>query len=177
MSSIDLAILGLLKRKSMSAYELTKFVEFMRMKKWMKIGSPTIYQNIKKLAAKKYLSTKTVKEGNMPEKVMYSITESGKEYFLELMNQLSANPGKIYFDFNAFIINLHLVEKDTGLEMLKNLRQYFYRGKEDLERDIAELQDVPLGAKALMTQYHIVFEGMIRWIEGVIQEYQTIHNL
>jgi hypothetical protein len=61
--------------------------------------------------------------------------------------------------------------------MLKNLQQYFYHGKENLERDIAELQDIPLGAKALMTQYHIVFEGMIRWIEEVIQEYQTTHSL
>lgn len=156
----------------MSAYELTKFVESTKMKKWMKIGSPTIYQNLKKLAAKKYLFTETVKDGNMPEKVMYNITASGEEYFLKLMEHFSEDPGKIYFDFNAFIINLQLVDKDTGLEMLHNLRQYFYRGKEDLEHDMAELQNVPLRGEAIMTQYHIVFHGLIQWIEELIQKYQ-----
>ncbi|MFC1975461.1 PadR family transcriptional regulator [Chloroflexota bacterium] len=173
MSLIDLAILGFLKRKSMSAYELAKFVEFIRMKKWMKIGSPTIYQNIKKLAANEYLSTETVKEGNMPEKVIYSLTESGEDYFLALMERFSEKPGKIYFGFNTFIINLHLVDKDTGLEMLNNLQQFFYNGQQDLERDMAELQDAPLGAKALMKQYQIVFDGMIQWIEELIKEYQA----
>ena len=172
MSSIDLVILGFLKRKSMSAYEFTKFVEFIRMKKWMKIGSPTIYQNLKKLAAHNYLSTETVKEGNMPEKAIYSITASGKEYFLELMEHFSKNPGKIYFDFNAFIINLHLVDKDVGLEMLNNLRQYFCKAQADLEHDMAELQNASLGGKAIMKQYHIVFSGMLQWIEELIQEYQ-----
>jgi len=50
VSSIDLIILGFLKKKSMSAYEIVRYIEFKRMKKWVKVGSPTIYQNIKKLA-------------------------------------------------------------------------------------------------------------------------------
>ena len=173
MSSIDLVILGFLQRKPMSAYELTKFIEMTRMKKWMKIGSPTIYQNLKKLAANNYLSTETVKEGNMPEKVIYSITASGEERFLELMQHFSGNPGKIYFNFNAFIINLHLVDKEVGLEMLNNLQQYFVKAQEDLERDMVALQDISLGGKAIMKQYHLVFAGMLQWIEELIEEYRN----
>lgn len=175
MSSIDLVILGILKRRPMSAYDLAKFVEFMRMQKWIKIGSPTIYQNLKKLAANKYLATETVKEGNMPEKVIYNITASGEKYFLELMRHYSGNAGKIYFDFNAFIINLHLVDKDAGLEMLNNLRQYFYEAQEDLEhdRELEELQDIPVGGKAIIKQYQIMHTGMLQWIEELIQEYQV----
>lgn len=156
----------------MSAYDLTKMTEFTRIKKWLKIGSPTIYQNLKKLAAKQYLSTKTVKEGNMPEKVMYSITASGEDYFLKLMKHFSEHPGKIYFDFNAFIINLQFVDKETGLDMLHNLRRYFEKGQEDLDRDISELDNVSLAGKAIMKQYRLVFTGMIRWIEELIQEYE-----
>jgi DNA-binding PadR family transcriptional regulator len=173
MSPIDLVILGFLKKRSVSAYELTKIAELTRMRKWIKIGSPTIYQNLKKLAAKQYLSTETVKEGNMPEKTIYSITPSGEEYFLKLMAHFSETPGKIYFDFNAFIINLQFVDKEIGLDMLHNLRHYFEKGQEDLERDIVELQDLPsTGGKSIMKQYRLVFAGMIQWIEELIQEYQ-----
>jgi DNA-binding PadR family transcriptional regulator len=172
MSPIDLVILGFLRKTPMSAYQLTKFVETTRMKKWMKIGSPTIYQNLKKLAADNFLSTEVAKEGNMPEKVIYTITPSGEAYLLELMERFSGNPGKIHFEFNAFLIHLQLVNKKTGLKMLGNLRDYFYRGREDLERDLSELQDVPLAGKALMRQYQFVFQGLIRWIDELIQQYQ-----
>lgn len=173
MSSIDLTILGFLQKKTMSAYELTRHLEFKRVQKWVKIGSPTIYQNIKKLAAKNYLSGKTIKEGEMPEKVIYSITKSGKKYLLELMGRFSANPGKIFFDFNALIANLSFVDKETALEMLQNLRQNFINSKDDVDKDFAELPDVSTEGKAIMKLYRMIFRDMIKWIDELIENYQN----
>ena len=173
MSSIDLIILGFLQKKPMSPYELTRFFEFKRVQKWVKIGSPTIYQNIKKLAAKNYLSGKTVKEGEMPEKVIYSITKSGREHFLELMNRFSANPGKIFFDFNALIANLSLVDKKTALEMLQDLKISFIDSKDDVDNDFAQLPDILTEGKAIMKLYRIIFRDMIKWIDELIENYQN----
>ena len=173
MSSIDLTILGFLQKKSMSAYELTRHFEFKRVQKWVKIGSPTIYQNIKKLSAKNYLTGKTVKEGEMPEKVIYSITKSGREYFLELMNRFSANPGKIFFDFNALIANLSLVDKETALEMLQELKMSFISSKDDVDNDFAEMKDVLTEGKAIMKLYRMIFRDMIKWVDELVGYYQT----
>ena len=173
MSSIDLIILGFLKRKPMSAYDITRYFEFKRMKKWVKVGSPTIYQNIKKLAAKNYLSGKTIKEGEMPEKVIYSITKSGKKYLLELMNHFSANPGKIFFDFNALIVNLSIVDKKTALEMLQDLKTSFISSKDDVDNDFAELTDVSTEGKAIMKLYRMIFRDMIKWIDELIENYRN----
>ncbi len=173
MSSIDLIILGFVKRKPMSAYEITQYIEFKRMKKWIKIASPTIYQNIKKLAAKNYIIGKTIKEGEMPEKVIYNITESGEEYFLRLMNRFSANPGKIFFDFNALIANLSLVDKETALEMLQDLKMSFISSKDDVDNDFVELPDVPTEGKAIMKLYRMIFREMIKWIDELIENYQN----
>ncbi len=172
MSSVNLVILGLLKKKNMSAYEMKKFIEQIRLQKWMKIGVPTIFQNMKKLAQKGCLSTETIKQGNMPEKVIYSITDSGKEYFAELMEKFSKNPSKIYFDFNAFLINLHLIDKEQGLEMLSNLKQFFHQSKHDLQQDIDLLTGVSIGGKAIMDQYDILFKGLIFWVDNLIDEYK-----
>ncbi|MCK4541789.1 MAG: PadR family transcriptional regulator [Spirochaetales bacterium] len=172
MSSIDLIIIGFLKRKPMSAYEITRYFEFKRMKKWVKVGSPTIYQNIKKLAAKNYLSSKTIKEGEMPEKVIYSITKSGKKYLLDLMNRFSTNPGKIFFDFNALIANLSLVDKETALEMLQDLKMSFISSKDDVDNDFAEWPDVSTEVKAIMKLYRMIFRDMIKWIDELIENYK-----
>ena len=172
MSSIDLTILGFLQKKSISAYELTKLFEFKRVQKWVKIGSPTIYQNIKKLAAKNYLTGKTVKQGEMPEKVIYSITKSGRKYFLELMNHFSSNPGKLYFDFNTVVGNLGLVDKETALNMLQNLRQNFINSKDDVDKDFAEMKDVSTEGKAIMKLYRMIFRDMIKWVDELVEYYQ-----
>ena len=173
MSSIDLTILGFLQKNSMSAYELTRLFEFKRVQKWVKIGSPTIYQNIKKLAAKNYLSGKTVKEGEMPEKVIYSITKSGKEYFIELMNRFSSNPGNIYFDFNTVVGNLSLVDKETAINMLQNLKQNFINSKEDVDKDFTEMKDVLPEGIAIMKLYRLIFRDMIKWVDELVEYYQN----
>jgi len=173
MSSIDLTILGFLQKKPMSAYELTRHFEFKRVQKWVKIGSPTIYQNIKKLAAKNYLTGKTVKEGEMPEKVIYSITKSGREFFIELMNRFSSHPGNIYFDFNTVVGNLGLVDKETALNMLQNLKQNFINSKEDVDKDFTEMKDVLPEGIAIMKLYRLIFRDMIKWIDELVVYYQN----
>lgn len=172
MSAVDLVILGYLKRSPGSAYELAQKVEAGKIKKIIKIGSPTIYQNIKKLARKEYLASKTVKEGEMPEKTIYTLTEKGEGYFLELMRQYSSDPGRMFFSFNCFIKNLTLVEKETGLEMLNALKLYFYDTKEDLEGDIRTIQSPSFEVEAILKQYRILLKSMLEWIEEVIEAYQ-----
>ena len=173
MSSIDLTILGFLQKKPMSAYELTKLFEFKRVQKWVKIGSPTIYQNVKKLAAKNYLTGETVKQGEMPEKVIYSITKSGREYFLELMNHFSATPGNIYFDFNTVVGNLGLVDKESALNMLQDLRQNLINSKDDVDTDFDEMKDVLPEGKAIMKLYRMIFRDMIKWVDELVEYYQN----
>ena len=71
----------------------------------------------------------------MPEKVIYTITDSGNDYFQELMVKFSKTPSPIFFDFNAFLINLDLVDKDSGIAMLRNLRQHFQNSYANLKKD------------------------------------------
>jgi len=173
MSAIDLVILGKLKKTPKSAYELAHIVETSKLNKIIKIGSPTIYQNVKKMALKGYLSSDVIKEGEMPEKTIYSLTEAGNDYFIELMGKLSSNPGRIYFNFNSFIKNLGLVDKKTGTAMLKNLKLYFYDLREDLENDINSFASPSFEIKTILNQYHIMLKGMLEWIETAIEDYQN----
>ena len=89
MSSIDLMILGLIKAKPRSAYEINRLVEINKINTWIKISPRAVYRNIRELAKKGYIAGEKRKEGNMPEKMIYSITDNGKDFFLELMTRLS----------------------------------------------------------------------------------------
>jgi len=68
MSAIDLILLGSLYQGKKSAYDLQKQVEARNLSRWVKIGSYTVYKKVVQYEKKGYVSSETVKNGNMPEK-------------------------------------------------------------------------------------------------------------
>ena len=46
MATIDLIVLGILKKKSLSAYDIQKLVEYRNISKWVKISTPSIYKKV-----------------------------------------------------------------------------------------------------------------------------------
>lgn len=122
LSSINLIILGYLQNKEKSAYEMVKEFDVWNLTKWLKISNPSIYKNIIKLCDSGYLNSRTVKEGEMPEKTLYSMNEKGKSYFNELMEESSKDIGNVYLDFNAFLANIENLPEEKRKEYLKNFK-------------------------------------------------------
>ncbi|NSB89697.1 PadR family transcriptional regulator [Clostridium saccharobutylicum] len=123
MSSINLIILGYLHNKEKSAYEMVKEFDIWNLTKWLKISNPSIYKNIIKLCDNGYLNSRTVKEGEMPEKTLYSLNEKGNLYFNELMEESSKHIGNIYLEFNAFLVNIENLPEEKRKEYLKNFKE------------------------------------------------------
>lgn len=121
MSTVDLMLLGVLMEKPMSAYELKKEMERRNIKNWIKISSPSVYKNMVKLYKNGYVNGKTKREGEMPEKMVYSINDKGRKYFITLMQKYSENPGNVYIDFAAFIANLRYVDREMAFKMIDEL--------------------------------------------------------
>lgn len=42
MATIDLIVLGILKKESLSAYDIQKLVEYRNISRWVKISTPSI---------------------------------------------------------------------------------------------------------------------------------------
>ena len=121
MATIDLIVLGMLKRESLSAYDIQKLVEYRNISKWVKISTPSIYKKVIQLEEKGLITSRTEKEGKMPEKAVYSLTDAGNEEFEKLMLEISCKPINIFLDFNAVIVNLESMEKEQQRECLDNI--------------------------------------------------------
>ena len=46
-----------------------------------------------------------MKEGKMPEKAVYSLTDEGEKEFVKLMMETASKPIHFFLDFNAVIVN------------------------------------------------------------------------
>lgn len=173
MSVIDLMVLGILKYKPLNAYELVRVVDVYKINKWIKITAPSIYQNLKKMHKKEYLSSSTEKDGEMPEKTIYSITEKGEEYFTKLMLKNSKDPNKVYENFLPFISNLVHIDREFGMELLKDLKKTFITEKEEVDYYLNKLPaDATLYDKAILNFYNKVLTAKLEWWEETYYEYK-----
>lgn len=170
MATIDLIVLGMLKKEPMGAYDLQKLVEYRNISKWVKISTPSIYKKVIQLEEKGYIVSHTEKEGKMPEKAVYSLTEKGEQEFEKLMVEISRKPVNIFLDFNAVIVNLENMPPENQRECLDNIENSVKQLKTYLEENIALKEndtDVPATGMAVLRQQYVLAQAIEEWVKSV----------
>lgn len=173
MSEIDLILLGLIKDCPQSAYELQKNIEYRNISYWVKISNPSIYKNIKQLEEKRYIRGENVKNGNMPEKKIFEITELGEAYFKETVLKISEKQVNIFLNLNAVIMNLNKVEREVQQQCVENICNQIVLLKEHIQTKEQERQHIPLTGQMIIKQQARLVQVLEEWI----QEFkETIKN-
>lgn len=167
MATIDLIVLGILKKESLSAYDIQKLVEYRNISKWVKISTPSIYKKVIQLEEKGYITSTQVKEGKMPEKAVYTLTDSGNQQFEKLMLEISGKPINIFLDFNAVIVNIDSLSKEEQKSCIANIENNIKTLKSYLEDNLNLKKDapkVPEVGLAVLEQQYILAQAIETWI-------------
>ena len=170
MAAIDLIVLGMLKKRPMGAYDLQKLVEYRNISKWVKISTPSIYKKVIQLEEKGYIVGHTEKEGKMPEKAVYSLTEKGEREFEKLMVEISRKPVNIFLDLNAVIVNLENISPENQRECLDNIEDGVKQLKAYLEENLAlkgSDTDVPATGMAVLRQQYVLAQAIEEWVQSL----------
>ena len=170
MATIDLIVLGMLKKEPMSAYDIQKLVEYRNISKWVKISTPSIYKKTVQLEKKGFVKGSIVKEGKMPERVIYSLTDAGQEEFEKLMLEIAAKPIRIFLDFNAVIVNLDSLSSENRKLCIDSIEENIKELKSYLEQNIHEkenLPEIPATGMAVLRQQFVLAEAIEKWIDSV----------
>lgn len=173
MAAIDLIVLGMLKNKALSAYDIQKLVEYRNISKWVKISTPSIYKKVIQLEKKGLIKSQPVKEGNMAEKAVYSLTDSGHMEFESLMMEISQNPIRIFLDFNAVIVNLDSLSPDQQHACLMNIEDNIKILKGYLEENMTKKKDlttIPQTGLAVLQQQLMLVQAIEDWIESLKEQ-------
>lgn len=174
MATIDLIVLGMLKKESLSAYDIQKLVEYRNISKWVKISTPSIYKKVLQLEEKGYIVGNTVKEGKMPEKVIYSLTDSGEKQFEKLMLDIASKPIQIFLDFNAVIVNLDSISSENQIKCLNDIENNIKTLKAYIEDNISVkeyLPEIPETGIAVLRQQYQLTEAIEKWIQELKENY------
>lgn len=174
MATIDLIVLGMLKKEPMGAYDIQKLVEYRNISKWVKISTQSIYKKAIQLEEKGLIRGNIVKEGKMPEKAVYSLTEAGEQEFERLMLEIAKKPINIFLDFNAVIVNLESLppeeqricidEIEANVKILKSYLEDNLREKENIP-------EIPETGMAVLRQQYVLVEAIETWIISLKEEF------
>lgn len=173
MATIDLIVLGMLKKESMGAYDIQKQVEYRHISKWVKISTPSIYKKVIQLEEKGFITSHIEKDGKMPEKSVYSLTEAGEREFERLMMEISLAPVNIFLDFNAVIVNLDSVSADQKAEYIKNIENSIKSLMTIIEENIAAKENddnIPETGKTVLRQQYALIKAIEVWIAELRNE-------
>ena len=103
----------------------------------------------------------------MPEKAVYSLTAKGEQEFERLMGELSAQPVRMFLDFNAVIVNLDSVPPEMQKACVANIENNVKGLKAYLEENLREKEnapEVPEIGMAVLRQQFILAEAIETWI-------------
>ncbi len=175
MTTIDLIILGILKKDSLSAYDIQKLVEYRQISQWVRISTPSIYKKVLQLEKKGYIKSVLTKSGKKMEKAVYSLTTSGEKIFDELMLDISAKPIHIFLDFNAVIVNLDNLaweKRQLCLEQItNNIRILKERMQKNLD-DKEQAKDIPAEGMSVLKQQFLLIEAIEIWLAAMRKDWQ-----
>lgn len=172
MSSIDLAILGIVIEKPQSAYDIQKDVDYHHFSRWTKISTPSIYRKVIQLNKKGYLKNDIVKGDKSADKTIYSITDKGRSYFEQLMNTYANEQVSLLFDFNVVITNLNKTEKGKALNLMKHLRNSITASAKSNEKYAVEYRDIPLVGKTIFEQQRLLFRALLEWLDTFEEQFK-----
>lgn len=170
MATIDLIVLGILKKECLSAYDIQKLVEYRNISKWVKISTPSIYKKVIQLEEKGFIESRIMKEGNMAEKAVYSLTNAGEKVFENLSIEISTMPVRFFLDFNAVIVNLFSLSPENRKLCLANIENGVKTLKAYLEENIytkENVPDIPETGMAVLQQQYILAEAIETWIASL----------
>ena len=160
MATIDLIVLGMLKKEALSAYDIQKLVEYRNISKWVKISTPSIYKKVIQLEEKGYISSNIVKEGKMPEKAIYSLTEAGEKQLENL---------------NAVIVNLDALLPENQMKCLTDIEANIKTLKSYLEKNLKakeNVPEIPQTGLAVLQQQFILAQSIETWIDELKLKYE-----
>ena len=131
LSNIEVTLLSIVNENPSYAYEIDKTIDARDMRRWIRIGVASIYQVLKRLKDKGLVDSQREKEGRMPERNRYYITEFGKRALSKAAKKRLSSLEWYYLDLN---IGLEASDLLTMKEIADCLNQRLIRVRANKKR-------------------------------------------
>lgn len=140
-----------------------------------KIKLPTIYYHLEKLAEKGYVDSNIEKDGNRPERIVYSINDLGINYFKSLLNKILQENYTLEFNFDGALYYSRFTDINAIVKSLKRQQGLIENQLKELviHKEITLSKMLPENKIYCLTifNHHIYhLETELKWINETLKE-------
>jgi DNA-binding PadR family transcriptional regulator len=178
---LELAILGLLKERSMHGYQLSKRLSDTLGGFW-KVSYGSLYPTLKRLQKEGEVEPVFAKQEVGRRKNVYRITEKGEKLFAELLEEA----GQESWEDNRFRVRLaffQYLKPETRLRLLEKRRAYLEGRLFDIKNSLKNYKErIDAYTLSLMSHGADATEQDIAWLDGLIETERrhvraTVHDV
>lgn len=173
MGTLRYAILGLLNRKAMTGYDLSKEFQTSLAEFWHAKHSQ-IYPELKALAEDGLITFQTEITGTVLEKKVYSITQAGKAEFLQWERSKSKIKQLPKDEFKLRLFFSDSLPKEAQIQLLTNHLEQHQERLEQLHNDLSKFDAIPPTQAAAFSDYLVLLgaisreQSMCDWLKTCI---------
>lgn len=172
-----MVVLGILLKQPMNAYALAQYVGHNQVTRLVKLSTPAIYKSCKRLYEQQHLGGKIKRDGEAPEKMLYTVTEAGNARFAELMQHFASSITPFYFEINSVVYGLESLDYEQGLELIDAYQTQVKTMQSWLIPHSQEAQaKATFASRMIVKQYLMTVEVLVKWIEELREEFILKHN-
>jgi DNA-binding PadR family transcriptional regulator len=168
-----LVVLFLLFQEPMHVYRMQKLIEAQGKDRVVNVRArASLYQSIERLVRLGLVRvSETVRQEGYPDRVVYAITESGRDVAREWLREMLRNTKGEYPEFVAAVSVLAGLAPDDAREQLE-LRAT--RLEAELAETEAEMAGAPPGLPRLFLleeEYRrVLLQAQLGWVRGVVED-------
>jgi DNA-binding PadR family transcriptional regulator len=170
--STRLVILGLLRDRHLYGYEIKHIIED-HMGDWTSIAFGSIYFALRKLTEEDYIEkVGTETHGDNPARIIYQITDRGRDEFLHLLRDNWAKPERQYFAFDIGLFFMDALPRDEVIGYLRQREAYLDQVLTHLEAHRTEQMadpKVPPRAMAIFDHSVVHFRAELEWTRSLLE--------
>lgn len=176
LSNIEVILLSIVNENPSYAYEIDKVIENRDMRRWVRVGVASIYQVLKRLEERKLVYSKKEKEGRMPERNRYYITEHGKMALTETSKKLLSEIEWYYLDLNVGLETSDLMTPGEIADCLTRRLAKVQANQARLKQIYTE-KDISFKKKVIIRNQILFREAEENFLKEFLQElYKSIYQ-
>ncbi|MFF4528341.1 PadR family transcriptional regulator [Streptomyces sp. NPDC001407] len=119
LNLISLAVLELLEEEAMHPYEMQQRLRDRGRDRLVKLTAGTLYHAVERLEKLGLIeAVETSRQGRLPERTVYAITEGGRAAFTERLRELVSTPEGEFSEFPLAMALLHTLDRKEAIERL-----------------------------------------------------------
>jgi DNA-binding PadR family transcriptional regulator len=171
-SSLGLIVLWLLVEGPMHVYRMQKLLEQYGKDRVVNVRSrASLYQTIERLVRLGLVEVReTVRTEGHPDRILYAITDAGRETATEWLREMLRTTGGEYPEFIAAVSMLFGLAPDDARAQLELRAERLAAALADAESELAAHPELPRLFLLEEEYRRAVLEAELSWVRGVIAD-------